>query len=282
MEAISYMTREQYDLLGRVNFSTVKHLGRSPAHYRHNLFHERKDTDAMKRGRALSIAVFEPDEYRRQVAIWDGGRRSGKEWEAFRKANPGRELLKVEEEALVQSMATAVRNHPMAAKYVTGGRGEQTVLWTDKESGFDCKARLDFIANAGALVDLKSSRDASPSGFGRQAWNLCYHAQAAFYSDAYFAVTGERLPFVLAAVEAEAPHVVQVYRVPERVLELGRDYYRGLLVRLKDCRAEASWPGYAEQELELELPRWATGIYPDEDIGELGLVMEGQENADGL
>ena len=69
--------------------------------------------------------------------------------------------------------------------------------------------------------------------------------------------TGEALPFRLIAVEAAPPHVVQVYRVPEHLLDEGRREYLRWLERLAQCGAERSFTGFSEDELDLQIPKWA-------------------------
>lgn len=268
------VSREAYDKLSRTNWSSLKHLGRSPAHYRHNQFNGRTDTTALRLGRAAHLAVLEPERYRAECAVWDGGRRAGNAWEAFKEAHKGYDILTEDEHAQCLALAAAVRANTNAAPYLSGGRAEVTALWTDAVYGLDCKARLDFEASVRALVDLKTTRDASPEGFAREALRFQLHVQAAFYCDGYEAATGQRLPYVLVAVEKEPPHVVQVYRVPEAILALGRETYRELLGQLADCRRESRWPGYASGELELTLPRWAVP-QEDEDLSELELVIGG-------
>jgi exodeoxyribonuclease VIII len=258
------MTRSEYEAIPAVNWSTLKHLGKSPAHYLHNLTDPGEDSDARQRGRVLHLAVFEPERLTREVVVYPE-RRAGKEWQAFSAAHAGKEIVNSRTWDNVCAISKAARTHPMAAKYLAGGRGEQTVTWTHKSPPiadlpswqFACKGRIDFLADCGFLVDLKSTRDASPSGFGRECMRYEHHAQLAFYRDGYEAMTGVRLPVVIVAVEAAAPHVVQVYRVGEDALELGRERYASLLAQLRVCREESRWDGYAGAEMELELPHWA-------------------------
>lgn len=266
------MSREAYDLIDALNFSSLKHLLQSPAHFRHAQLHPQKDSDAKKLGRCIHLAALEPEQFKRACVVWDGGTRRGKEWDAFKKKHAGREILKPDELEHVVAVAAAVRADATAARYLAGGQSEASLLWLDKRLGLECKARVDFIANCGALVDLKTTRDASQEGFGRECWRYHYQTQAAWYSDGYFAATGKRLPYFLVAVEVEAPHVVQVYRIPDGVLELGREEYQGLLDTLVACRASNSWGGYAPGEQLLSLPRWAA---PVDELAEMGLVLPG-------
>lgn len=277
--------RDTYDRIARVNWSWLKHMKKSPMHFR--AFGQekvREDTDAMRLGRATHLAALEPERFRSCYALWDGGRRAGKEWEKFRaQAEADRlEILTEDQYQEALAIAAAATTNEHAARWLRGGSAEVTMLWThvapDIEHcpGFSiyCKGRMDIAQGVSALVDLKSCRDASPEAFQRQCWNLGYHEQAAYYQDGYAAVNGGvRVPYVLVAVENHAPYAVQVYQVPDRVLEVGRESYRSLLERLNECRSQNRWPGYAEGPLELELPRWAQAQNDDEDVTGLGLVV---------
>jgi hypothetical protein len=274
--------RDAYDRIRRVNWSSLKEIARSPLHYRHRLEHGRPDTAAMRLGRCAHLATLEPQRFAAEVAVWTGGRRSGKDWDAFCEASAGRELLTESEAAYCHAIAGAVRADPIALRYLTGGDAEVTIQWSQRLPGagalsVPCKARLDYRGPL-AIADLKTTRDASPEAFGRQAWNLGAAGQLAWYADGYEAATGERLPCVLVAVETEPPHAVQVYRVPDAVLELGREQYRTLLGRLAICRVEDRWPGYAEEEMELTLPRWVMPA-EDDDASGLGLDFDAAQEA---
>ena len=270
--------REEYDRIARTNWSRLKHILRSPAHYRHALLQQHHGTEAMKVGRAAHLAVLEPDLYQQQVAIWDGGIRRGKDWDGFRRKHEGREILKLDQHELCLALSAAVRANPDAARYLSAGKSEVTVQWqaTAPEMGglpgynIPCKARLDYVNPTLAHVDLKTCRDASPTGFGLAAARMRYHVQAAFYSDGYEAATGVRLPYVLIAVETEPPHVVAVYRVLDEQIDVGREVYRDCLSRLAFCTRENTWDGYATGEQSLVLPQWAVP-HDDEDVTELGL-----------
>lgn len=267
------ITREAYDLMPGVNWSTLKHMGRSPAHYLHALQNKSTDdTDARQRGRVVHQAVFEPERFAAEVVVWPE-KRVGKAYDAFLERHEGKEVVTPRMMEAATVIAKAARTNPMAAKYLAGGMAEHTIRWTYRppvlpnlpEWSIDCRGRLDFVSELGAIVDLKSTRDASPSGFGREVMRYESHVQAAFYVDGYEASTGVRLPFLFVAVEAAAPHVVQVYRVRDEQLELGRERYEALLAQLQVCRSESRWDGYASAEMELSLPVWATAS--DEDDG---------------
>lgn len=268
------MTREEYEAIDAVNWSTLKHLGKSGEHYLHALkAGGGGDTDARQRGRVTHLAVFEPERFSKDVVVFSDTRR-GPKWTAFEKQHEGKEIVTPRMFEHAKSIADRARNHPMAARYLAGGKSEHTVTWLYQSPRIEslpyweieCKGRLDFIADVGAIVDLKSTRDGSPTGFGREAARYEYHAQLAFYRDGYEAMTGVRLPVIIVAVEAAAPFVVQVYRLEEELLDLGRERYELLLAQLRICRDANKWPGYAEAEMQLELPRWARPLDDDEEL----------------
>lgn len=264
MSQIVYgMPRSAYDALDRANCSKLKLLAKSPAHFRYGSIEEREDTDALKLGRLVDLAVFEPHVFDASVALWSGSDRRTKEgkkaWADFEAANAGKEIITSAEMEEILLLSNAVVRDPIAKRYVTNGKPQITCLWEHeivKGFAIEMKARLDY-ETADFLVDLKTARDASPSGFGRQAWNLEYHMQAAIYSDGYFAATGVRKPFAFVVAEKEAPHVVQVYHVPDGLISIGREEYTKRLAIVASCRLDSRWPGYAEGELLLQAPAWA-------------------------
>src|SRR5574341_903199 len=72
------MTREEYDRIDAVNWTTLKAMRASPKHYRYAAEHATEDTAAMRDGRAVHTAVLEPDRFPLDYAIWAGERRAGK------------------------------------------------------------------------------------------------------------------------------------------------------------------------------------------------------------
>jgi hypothetical protein len=272
------LDRGEYDAIDRLNWSTLKILGKSPMHYHQRKLAPPRDTDSMRLGRATHLATFEPEKYRSACVVWED-RRAGNAYKAFVAKHSGKEVLTVDQHAESLAIASAARRDPIAAPYLSGGRGEQTMLFTLERPGlpdepgttFECKGRLDFVSSEGCIVDLKTTKNASPSGFSREAANFEYHAQAAWYSDGYKATTGRTLPYVIVAVENFEPYVVTVFTIPPPVIEVGRRRYRELLDTLAFCRRESRWPGYCEAPVELELPPW---LLPDDESAEgLDLVV---------
>lgn len=258
-ELIRNLPREDYDKRKEANFSRIRLIQKSPLHYKWNAEEGGDDSDAMKLGRCGHLAILEPDEYEQRVVVWTGGNRTGKKWDAFREEHCGKEILTVREAERIEGMKRAVHETDWVRPFLTDGERELTLVWeTEVIPGLmlPCRGRLDYVT-AGAIVDLKLTRNSSPEAFGRQAWDGLYLAQAAFYSDGYFACTGMRMPFYFAAVENTEPFVPAIYEVTEAHLAAGRTEYMRLLATLSICEHEQKWPGYTLKPMPLQLPRWA-------------------------
>jgi len=273
---------ERYSAVKRINISNLKEIDRSPLHYRYRCEHQR-DSTALSFGRSAHTAILEPDRFDRDYVVWDQqtdtGRlrpRNGKDWQAFQAANEGKTIIKPDEYRYAIAVRSAVQAKPVAKKYMRAGNPEVSLLWDDAELGAPCKGRVDWITHVDgidSIVGLKTAKDLSPRAFSQQAARLLYYLQWSFYYDGFAAVTGKAPRVVEICVEGEPPHDVVVYIVPAEVIELGREEYRRLLARLKECENAKRWPGRAESEMLFELPAYL--MQDDDDDGADDLDLEG-------
>jgi len=259
-----------------LSISALKNMRRSPLHYRYRLDHPQKQTAAMALGTATHAAILEPERFALEYVVWDGARRTGKEWDAFVAASGSSKILSAKEHDAVLCMSVAVRSNRYAAMYLETGAAEVTMGWADDVTGFDCKGRADWITKDGSadvLVGLKTAKDCRPIPFGNQAARLGYHLQWAFYFDGFYTIHGKEPRVVEIVVENEEPHDCAVYVIGEDVLEAGRLEYRRLLDRVAECEMSGNWPGAVEGQESLTLPSW---VYESEsDL--VGLELEGED-----
>ncbi len=268
------MSREDYDAIPAVRWTTLKELRRSPLHYKWRAEHEREDSTRLLLGRGVHTAILEPDQFLLDYALFEGERRQGKAWDACVEFNEGKSILKGEEYRLCLAIRDAVRGHPVAGPYLAKGRAEQVLTWKDEKTGLLCKARLDWIGSA--LVDVKSASSVDAREFGSTSARMGYHSQLAFYQAGLRAV-GSSLPAKLIAVEIAPPHDVAVFDVGADAQYAGEEECGELMRRLAECRELGHWPGrYPVNEETLDLPKWA---FPDDEEADgLGLefpVVEG-------
>lgn len=187
-----------------------------------------------------------------RYAVGPEARRNSKAWtEWAAQQDEGVALLKPSDIAATRDTARraldcahALQRCEPAADLLWDAVCERSILWTDEQTGLECKARIDALtSNRSALVDLKVTTSADPAGFigGRGiVWTRRYMLQAAYYLDAAI-LAGEadhRTRCLYVAVHPEAPHPVGVYELPPEAIEIGRSMYR---------RALNEWRSYLDQ-----------------------------------
>lgn len=269
-------TFAEYRAIDAVNWSSLKRMAESPRHYRYGLTHDRPDTAAMAFGRAAHCATLESDEFPVQYVLWDGGVRRGKAWDGFLEANSTKESLPADDYRRCLAIRDAVHAHPVAARLLLDCKTETTVEWTDPTTGIACKCRPDAVKKA-TLVDLKTARTIDARKFGRNAYDLGYFGQLAFYAEglAHTSGVGDWEAFLIA-VEADRPHDVGVFQIDADSLYAAGEIAHELLARVAECRETGLWPGRYEDTQTLELPPWAF----DDGDAEIK-ILEGLAPQDG-
>jgi hypothetical protein len=273
------MTFADYLDIDAVNWHSLRDLERSPLHYQHALVAEKKDKASWRKGRAAHTAILEPDRFPIDYAVFDGKRRAGKKWTAFKKANEGRTILTATEYATSLAMRDAVRSHPAAAPYLVRGKAEHVIEWTDRTTGIALKGRPDWLSMSplAAVVDVKTTKDIDQEKFARIAARLGYHVQLALYREGIATLYRRTLPVVFIVVEQDPPHDVGVFPLDEEALLIGLEKAQQLLKVLKLCRETGQWPGKYPEAKTLYLPAWE---YSDENDGSGFDFLKDTEEAD--
>ncbi len=273
--------RTAYDQIDAVNWSKLKEARRSLLHYKHRTEHEREDSTRLALGRATHTAVFEPDRFLLDYALFSGPIRRGKEWDACCAANKGKTILKADEYETCLAMRDAVRGHAEAGPALAPpGEAEKTIVWVDALTGLRCKARIDWW-RPGLVCDLKTTTDVDREEFSAIVHRMGYHGQAAFYRAGLAALDLDCPPFTFIAVEAAAPHDVAVFELDDDALYAGERLVSDLLGLVATARISGRWPGRYPQRTKLTLPPWARmdgdAGGAENDLDALGLQATGTE-----
>ena len=276
-ETMAQMPDADYRAISAVNYSGLKLFAECPLLYWHRYlnpdYEQPEPSKALLIGSALHCRVLEGlQEYSRRYireGKFDRRTKAGKEaYQAFIDSVGDATTLPPDDWDLVENIAAAVLKSPMASMLLEGANGhsEEVIQAVDDETGLLLKGKADriqTIENKTYVVDLKTCSQmyggAGPAGFGKSVARFKYHWQAAFYTDLLNA-SGEFGPvenFIFVVVEKEPPHAVAIYEVSDQMMQAGRDQYRAALADFKTCQEQDSWPGYDQQIVSLELPRWA-------------------------
>ncbi|MDI6757713.1 MAG: PD-(D/E)XK nuclease-like domain-containing protein [Endomicrobiia bacterium] len=257
-----------YKKINAVSASYLNRLSTCPA----NALIEHEDTPALAFGRAAHTLILEGEQVmdKQYFVLPDTLNNRTKEGRAEKERclakNAGKEPLTFDNYIALLAVQKSVQAHPAAAGLVARWKKEQTIIWKEPSTGFLCKCRPDILPeeNRGTIIDLKTTRDASPVGFWRDIKKYKYDMKAAFYLDALYHVKIGRLgknrvydSFVFIAIEPEPPYRVECYVLDEAFIERGRNIYLKLLQLEQHCREMGAYPNYISEGVEtLELNKW--------------------------
>lgn len=258
------MTKQ--DKKRRLNWSSLKHIHRSPLYYQHRIDHPEPQKQSFLFGSGVHCLVLEPEKFDERYAECELTRnKRHKAFQEWLSEHPGAVPLKPQEMADMRACAESVLSHRVASEVLRGGRHEEEIQWTDPDTGFECRGRIDSIRTC--VTDLKTGRDPSPRVFAVAASKYLYHGQIAFYhfgATAARLINGKEMPYIIA-VESSPPWDVAVYRIKPEDLWAGRQLCLDLMKRLEECIATDFWPGVAPDLQYLDLPRWAPGLQQSDD-----------------
>ena len=280
------ITWDEYNAEEAIRISSLVNMSVSPKYYRWCQLHP-KDSEALRFGRAVDLAVFEPELFGSQYVRWTGHDAAGNKvikrghyWEDLQAiaGNDGQEIIDEDDYQLALEIRKAVWGDPLGKTYLHQGHQQVSLIWHDQETGYRCKARLDWLSLRAALVDLKTARSVLPRKFQRDGSELEYHVKMAWYSDALDILGRPASEVVLLAVEKTGPLDVVCFDLDDETLAVGRFEYRRWLDELRACIDTDTWPGIARgKKVRFEIPRYKRHDFDNLDIAQLNNEAQGLE-----
>ncbi|WP_159083923.1 PD-(D/E)XK nuclease-like domain-containing protein [Nocardioides terrigena] len=238
------------------------------------------DADAMIFGRLVHTVILEPhklDTY----AVLDpdviGVKANGdkadnptatKAWKdaVFEAKRSGLTVIAPKMLAKARALDAAVRNHSEAGRLLAAATDHEVSAYADHPSGARVRARFDLVC-PGAVVDVKTCRDADPESFGRSMNAFMYHVSAANYLDIARANGLKADRFDLICVEKEptpgGDYRVSVLEIHPDAIDLGRELMAEACERWLALGKRIDLPNYGDGRHVIDLPAYA---YPYESI----------------
>ena len=263
---------------GTVHFSHLKKLALSGVQYLHAVNTDVEPTRDMLIGTGTHKILLGHRPGAKEVVRYEGDRRAGKKWDEFLEEHPRDrfEILTAPEWAEAEAMAASVRRSPVAQRRLEGARFEVPFEWIEypkSERPIRCSTSgVDIIPVSGAIGDLKTARSTHPETFKRQATDMLYPQQLAFYRRGARA-NGYPVPeaFILG-VDKKAPHEVVELKLTEDLLEMADrsitlwlEELRRNMLALPEPESVFDWPGYAETAVQYDLAAWQRRDHVDDD-----------------
>lgn len=234
-------------------------LTKTPAHVYAQYFDPSRKTKepsaAMQMGTAIHAAILEPMKFEAEYFVLDEGldKKNSKSLFAAIEA-AGQIPLKRADFDVIESIRKMVFSKSTSDKYLSNGHAEKSIIINCDEYGIALKIRPDYCVLPcpefpnGMILDVKSTEDASPNGFGDSVMKYGYELSAAWYCDVWqrHFKTEDRPLFVWLPVEKSEPYECAFYAAPDFALDYGREQYLSVLPVLAECIKTGVWNGYAD------------------------------------
>ena len=256
------ISNEIYHAASAYSRSSLMLLEKSPRHFWHKylsgMAKKNKSTESMDLGSAFHTLLLEPGKFNQEFAVWSKVNRTtkaGKElWSKFNEEHSNKIILTTDQYEQVLEMVNNVKQHEIVLTLLDDSVFEQSIFWTDKETGLQFKCRPDIWSSKMA-VDLKTTKDASSHLIQRSAVGFGYYLQAGMIYEACRVIEKPIEMFVHLFCEKEEPYLPYVYLMKENALKHGIEQFNELKRKLSDCLSSDKWP--LPPVMELDVPRYA-------------------------
>ncbi len=291
-----------YYSVDALNSSKLKDLKVSPKHFWEKHINPlriiEEPTEAMKLGTAVHMCLFEHSRFIQEYVvapigpvppICDKRTKEGKEiyakwneeigfpWEVenqqFWIENITKIALSTEQMQLIKSIRNGVLNKKASRFLLQEGLAESEYYWNDSITGLKCKAKRDWVIPPcerfinGALIDLKTTVNASRDEFMKTIFKYSYYNQMAFYAESMkeeFNTKDYPTPILIPA-EKVAPFECAFYALDEDTLQIGLRENRKLINLYDKCLNDNRYPGYEDKIEMIGLPAWAINKFNFEE-----------------
>lgn len=256
------ISNDEYHGSEGISRSQLMLLDKSPYHfwYKHlsGLSQPQEPTLPMVMGSLFHTLLLEPHMFSKEYCLLskiDRRTAQGKEiYSNFIEENKGKIIISQEQFDKAMHMAELVKKHEIVSTLLDESVFEQSIFWTDKETGLQFKVRPDIWSQK-MVVDVKTTQDASPNRFMSSAYKYGYYIQAGMIYEACKAIGKPFEMYVILAIEKDEPYVPSVFILDGDALQFGIDQFQNYKRKLKECFDSNKWPAYPV--MELSVPKYA-------------------------
>jgi exodeoxyribonuclease VIII len=170
-------------------------------------------------------------------------------------AEPDKLWLTEKASRILNAMAAGALEHPKVFELL-GEDADTEVSVYGMRGKWPTKARFDMVLGLRdpdaplVIVDLKTTRDASPEAFRESVVEYGYHAQEVWYRQELEAVTGREVAdFLFIVVEKAWPYHAGVYRLHPSMRIGGQALITDAWEAYLRCAESGEWPHYGNGEV---------------------------------
>ena len=219
-----------------------------------------KQTESMALGEMVHCLVLEPTEFPYRFVIRPEGldRRTTAGKATYSDLlSSGKTIANLEDYETAEGCANAILTHDsLAMLNACDAMIEKRIDF--ELDGVPMRCKPDWLSlDLALIVDVKTTQDASPSGFSKSAETFGYYRQAWLYREAVRLQTGIDFRFLFACVETSKPYSVACYEPSDRMMEAGRNDMMSLLAEYRYRFEADDWlQDWSKGIVPLDLPSW--------------------------
>lgn len=261
-----------------ISFSSLKEFLRSPMHFKYFMTTPARSkklppavATALAMGKLIDYLILTPEKFDEKFAVHSFNIYSYADkpkFEIFCEMNKGKMLVTKDDYEKALMIKASVLANTEARKILDKvTQTQREYRWTDEETGLPCIAYTDAECDNVITAELKSTQNASPKSFEKDAYNFLYPFQTGFYKEAQMMCNRVSKNYKYIVVEKEAPWGVAVYTPSDDYIEAGRKMFRETIRDFKVCLDNQQFDcGYeylagSSGSLILDLPPWAKKRY---------------------
>lgn len=220
---------------------------------------EQKENPNFTEGSYVHSLLLEPEKVAEEYAFFDGWRKAGKEWEAFKAVNANKTILSKPQAHRCHQWVASVERRREALELLTGGLPEHTIC--GKFMDVPVKVRCDYInIDKGYIVDIKTTGyPADTDIFKKTVRDFYYQLSAAMYCEVARSFYNKDFAFYFVVI-SKPETVCDVYKLSKDSMNEGHVYLVHAVNKYKKCLETNCW---TEDELSHIIE---TGDYEIEEV----------------
>jgi hypothetical protein len=199
-----------------------------------------EEKDVFSEGSFVHALILEPQVIKQVFAIYPGLRKAGKDYEAFKEANPGKTILSTPQVLRCEKLVARYAAMPVAVAMVAGGFPEHSLVGAVLD--IKVKMRADYInVDKAYIADVKTTSMPSDAELFKQTvFQYGYDLSAALYCEIAYQNFGKLFDFYFIVLSKQDGGC-NVYKASSKTLSDGAAKMIQSVVLYKKCSASGIW-----------------------------------------
>jgi exodeoxyribonuclease VIII len=169
----------------------------------------------------------------------------------------GKTVFSAAEYDRCKKMTESALAHPEFARFLKSSINELSFFSRCPKTKMLQKCRVDvFVPEVLIAIDLKSTVDASASGFPKQCMNYDYIVKQAYYDMIISRFFDAQVNYLLMATENPEPHESHLFEIAPADIEAGGEYVKQLIEKYNGMISGKERKGYPRGIQPLKMPAY--------------------------